>query len=237
MKVGLKIFYGYEMDKLRPFLDSIDFVEVMAIEGNDYSFLKEINLPFVIHNQHHAFGVNPANPSKLLSNKSSLDFSIKLADKMDAKTIILHPGFYEDNNCSEDTFFDLLKDYNDKRIILENLNFNSHGFENQGYDYKSMKLLMDKTKKGMCLDFEHACLSAFRLNKDMIGFVKEIMALKPRHFHMSNMTFNPMKNHLHFSDGELPLAKLKKMLSNNDLISIETDKDEKSWKDIEFLRN
>ncbi len=62
MKIGVKTYDNPLF--LKEFVDKVDFFEVMAIEGKDYSFLKSFNKPVVVHAQHDSFGINNADKSK-----------------------------------------------------------------------------------------------------------------------------------------------------------------------------
>ena len=67
MKIGIKTFDDALL--LESLKEKADFIEVMAIEGNNYDFLKKFSLPIVIHAQHEVFGIN--NPSLTLIQLSS----------------------------------------------------------------------------------------------------------------------------------------------------------------------
>ncbi len=92
MKIGVEIFYNAEFADY--FKDKADFLEVMAIEGKDYSFLEDYPLPIVIHAMHHSFGINAADKNLFEKNLASINLAISLADCFDAKKIILHPGIF-----------------------------------------------------------------------------------------------------------------------------------------------
>ena len=119
MKIGVKTFDNRNF--LKPFENQVDFFEIMAIETNKYDFLKEFKLPMVIHSQHGVFGVNSADKTKEERNLKSINFARKIADKVNSKKIILHPGELEDENCSKEQAIKFIKTLDDKRIIIENV--------------------------------------------------------------------------------------------------------------------
>ena len=73
MKIGVKTFDSEKF--LKHLENKVDFFEIMAVQKNDYSFLKNFSLPMVIHAEHHDFGVNPADISRQEQNLKSINFS------------------------------------------------------------------------------------------------------------------------------------------------------------------
>jgi hypothetical protein len=98
MKIGIKTYENYQF--LKHFESKCDFIETMAIETKDYSYLEEFKIPIVIHAQHHKFGINDADKTKHEKNTSSIKFALDLANQNKSKKIIVHPGELMDNNCS-----------------------------------------------------------------------------------------------------------------------------------------
>ncbi|MFC1723391.1 TIM barrel protein, partial [Nanoarchaeota archaeon] len=237
MKVGIKVYFPSELKFIKRF-PSIDFVEIMAVVGHDYSKFKDLNIPIIIHNQHSRWGVNMADPQKRKHNAKSLNYSIKLADMFEAKHIILHPG-QQFPGCSEEELHYQLSRFPDKRIILENLPSPYGGIKRFGYDYKSMKRILKTNKRRMNLDFPHASETATRAGKKPIPFIKKLMTLKPAHFHMSDTRLQSLRDmHLHLQEGNLPLPRFKKLLPPRAWITLEVDHNyNKTKHDIEFLKN
>ncbi|MEM5792788.1 MAG: TIM barrel protein [Candidatus Aenigmatarchaeota archaeon] len=238
MKIGLKIYPYKENYKFaKKFCDLVDFIEIMAIPGEDYSYLDKFNLPVVVHNMHEGLGINLANPDKRKINRESLDFSTQLADKFDSKFIIVHSGKGENEKCSKEELIEELNLYRDKRIVLENCVFREKEVA-YGYDFISMKNIISKTKSGLCLDFPHAYLSAHFLKRDPIKLIKDLTKLKPKIFHISNMyKEEAIDSHNNLCDGNLPIEDLLKFVGKN-YVTMETNHDlEKTKMDIIFLRN
>ncbi len=240
MKIGIKI-YRPERDYLNRILKHVDFIEVMAVEGESYRLLEGIDIPFVIHMEHYNFGVNPANPSLEKRNRKALDFALSLADRLNSETVIMHPGFLENKNCSESHSLDFIRNILDSRIIVENMPCRSLGIGLRilASTPEDMKRMMKETGKGFCFDFGHAGAAACFLKKDHVKFAGEFMKLKPRHFHVSDGKTNiPKDMHLHLGDGNLNLAAFRRMLPKNAWVTVETGKEsiEKQIRDIEFMR-
>ena len=93
MKIGVKTFD--DTNVLKHFEDKADFFEIMAIRGKDYSFLKKFSLPLVIHKEHQNFGINIADKTKQKINLESVNHAIKIADMVNSKKLILHPGLID----------------------------------------------------------------------------------------------------------------------------------------------
>ena len=111
MKIGIKTYNNRNF--LEHFKDKVDFFEIMAIESVNYDFIKEFNLPMVIHSQHRLFDINIADKTKHMKNLNSINFARRIADSVNAKKIIIHPGEIENQNCSIETAIEFLKSIND----------------------------------------------------------------------------------------------------------------------------
>jgi len=72
MKIGAKIFGVKDKPFLDKVADKVDFIETMAIQGQDYSFLKNYGKKIVLHAEHQEFGINPADASKHAENIKSI---------------------------------------------------------------------------------------------------------------------------------------------------------------------
>ena len=238
MLVGAKVAEPSAVGFLREVADEADFVEVIAVVGNDYSFIREFDLPVVLHNKHYSRGVNFADPHKDALNRESLEFSLKLADELCARAVIVHPESRENDGCSEDVFARLLSDYPDRRILIESMPYDLRGRSFFAYDRESMGRLMARTGRGMCLDFAHASEAAHSLGKDPIIFVKELLSLEPAHYHISDTVLAGSEDlHLHLGEGDLPIGQFKRLLPKDAWVTLETPPEGmKTKKDIEYLR-
>lgn len=237
MKIGIKAFDDW------PFIESLqskaDFVEIMAIEGRDYSFFKNIKIPVIIHMMHNRFGINLSDPTKEEKNISALKFATALADKTNAKKIIVHPGPLENSNCEMDIAERFLKKINDKRVILENHSDYRRLFPKLSFiEPNEVASFLRKTNKEFCLDINHAISYAIAEKVDYLSFLKEFLKLNPIHFHLGGQKFNPYQEHLDFSDSDINLNEIFKILPSDAEVTLEVSKEvDKTAKDIDLIRN
>ena len=231
MKIGVKT-YG-EVSFLKKFESNVDFFEIMAVQKNNYSFLKELKKPIIIHAQHQAFNVNNADKSKEKINKDSINFAVKIADMAGAEKIILHPGIISDENCSEENSINFIKNLKDNRIIIENL----PGKDSLCKTPEETKEFLKKTKKGLCLDINHAIEIAVSMNEDYIEIIKEFIKLKPIHYHIGGQKITANQTHLCLKESDIELEKIMKMIPKNAEITLETEVDvKKTEEDIKIIK-
>lgn len=234
MKLGVKTFN--EENFLKPFKDKADFFEIMAIQDEDYSFLKEFSLPIVIHAQHQIFGANNADKTKIKKNTDSINFAINLANEYKADKIILHPGLIADENCSIEQAIYFFKLINNKKILVENLIIR----DKKGLcaTPEEMKMFLKETKMGFCFDINHAIETAIYLNKDYIEFIKEFIELKPAHYHLGGQNIKQKKEHIDFKESDIDLKKILELIPKDAEITLEVSTDiEKTKEDLEIIRD
>jgi sugar phosphate isomerase/epimerase len=241
VKIGVKIW------RVTPDLKELiergrpDFIETMAIVGEDYSPLKGYGLPVTIHAEHIHFGVNQADPLLIGKNTKSLDFALKTADMLGSDVIVLHPGALMNHGCSMQAAIDFIKGAYDPRIIVENMpNYTSGGGKilNVGSGIKEMKQILSATKAGFCLDIDHAAVAATDSGLEYMKVIREFMALNPDYFHVSDTTLKSKQgDHLHLGEGELDMLGMKKLLPKGARVALETPVDvDGRIRDIKFLR-
>ncbi len=236
-KIGIKIFPNgkafYEV--MEPY---IDFVEIMAGEGAEYTWLQKRTKPIIIHHEHDGFGVNHANPEKKKKNLAATNWAIYLANKFNAEKIIVHAGHIESKECSLKEVIAQLEPVWDKRIIFENLITVANGHYMFCYNKKDLQLLTKTFKTGICLDLSHAIISGIEMHKNPEYFLKELQVLPILHGHVCDGHLEtPIDQHIHIGDGNFPLKEYLKYIPKNRDITVETPKNiEKAKKDIAFLR-
>ena len=142
MKIGVKTYNNPEF--LKELENKVDFFEVMAIRNNNYDFIKEFSLPIIIHAEHQSFEINNADKNKIDLNQESINFAIKIANSCNAKKIIIHPGTTNNNTSSKEQAINFLKNFNDTRILIENLISSNNSL---GYSPNEIEEFMIKTKK------------------------------------------------------------------------------------------
>lgn len=243
MKVGVKIWpdkteYAYEI------AEHVDFIEIMAERGCDFSFLDDIDLPFVVHAEHGLLGVNYADSAKWDDARQSIGFAIRLADRLGARMIIVHPGYLDGVPTSKvENAIEFLKDIKDGRILLENLllkeNFKGKLLECPFSTPEMMDFVLKASGKGFCLDLSHIQVTASILGLNYIELLGKFMQLAPRHFHAcGGVEGEPKDMHLHLWEGNLNIEAFKRMLPKTAWITLETPCDlEGQLKDIEMMRS
>jgi len=204
---------------------------------------KNHNIQFIIHCPHFAHGFNLAKSEKRESNLKIYNEVKQFADNLDSQYIIFHGGVdgHIEETATQLTYI------NDKRALIENKPFlaipKMGGKFCRGYNPEEIKLVMDKTNCGFCLDIGHASCSAISQGKNIYDYCNEFMILKPKMFHLTdneNLT-SPYDSHLHLGEGELDINKIKQILPNNAIITLETDKNSKDnlndfIKDSNYMR-
>lgn len=243
MKIGVKVWpeqaeYAYRIAK------HADFVEIMAKRGEDFSFLDDIGLPFVVHAEHGLLGVNYADNAKRDDAHKSISFAIQLADRLDARTIIAHPGYLDGAATSRlENAIEFLSCIRDGRILLENLllkeNFKDKLLECPFSMPERMDFMLKAAGKGFCLDFSHANVTASFLGMNYIELLEKFMELRPRHFHAcGGVEGEPKDMHIHLWEGNLNIGAFKRMLPKDAWVTLETPCDlEGQIKDIEMMRS
>lgn len=233
MKLGVKTFEDGNF--LRHFKDKADFFEVMAIQEADYSFLKEFNLPLVIHAQHQNFNINNADKTKIKENTDSINFAISLANEYKADKIIIHPGEITDKNCSIEQAISFFKSIKDKKVLIENLLGHKTGL---CATPEEIKIFLKETKTKFCFDINHAIETAVYLNENYIDFIKKFIELKPAHYHLGGQNIKQKKDHINFKESDIDLKKILELIPKNAEITLEVSTDiEKTKEDLELIRN
>lgn len=226
MKIGIKIFTEKDEPLLKKLLQKTDFIETMAVQGQDYSFLKNYSRKIVIHAEHQQFGVNPADSSKTEENLKSINFAVELANSLNAEKIICHPGFIANKNCSEKNAIDFFKKINDKRVIIENmhsLGYNINPITALCTTPESTEKFLKQTGNGFCLDISHAVVAALLLKKKNYNeFITPFFKLKPLHFHFSDVSIKKILDHLALGEGNLDIESYKKLIPENAEVTLET---------------
>ena len=128
----------------------------------------------------------------------------------------------------------------DDRIILENPSFTAFGSELKpvARNFEEMKELLKRTRRSFCLDFANASVTAYGLGIDYIKFIKKLLSLKPKVFHINDSRIKSRENlHLHLGEGDLDLGEFKKMMHRNSFATITTTTDfNKQLRDIKFMK-
>lgn len=194
-----------------------DFHEKIANEFN--------GLKVIIHAPHAKFGIDTGNPELFVQNQKKLSDSQKYADLLKSEIIILHPGFNEGEQYVAETARQF-KAFNDRRLAVENLPYlcTATGKYLHGTSPQQIKQIMTESGCRFCLDFSHAICAANSYKRDKIEDLQAYQALKPVMYHMCDDDWNGIRDdHLHYSEGNYPLAMLLNDYTNSDtFITMET---------------
>ncbi len=243
MKLGIKIYRISDRDMSKIIEQTKpDFIETMAIEGEDYSGLKEFGLPVTIHCQHTMFGVNLANPLIEDRNRKAVGFAIKTADMLEAGTIVIHPGYMDNHSCGYEQLLSFLKSAYDPRIAIENMpNTMNIGKDvmNLGHEPKDIMNIISETGVGFCLDIPHAVAAAAGTEKYYKDILREFLSIKPTCFHLSGTVVGQtVDKHLHLDEGDLDIGMVKKMLPKDAWVTLEVPTDTEGMaRDIAIMRS
>jgi endonuclease IV len=238
MKIGVKLWADHK-DYAKKILPHVDFFEVVAEAGKNFSFLSAIKKPVIIHAEDFSFQTNLANPENNAISKDYLQFALDLQKKINASYVILNPGIRFNNKCTIQNHIDLFKKLPVKKILFENqppLKNRTYPFFCRTYD--DLYDMCRKTGAGFCFDFDHAYASAFFFERDPVKFCKDILDLRPKHIHISNgKNASYIDYHLHFHEGDFNMMQMKELLPSDVWITVDTANDlDQQIEEIKFLR-
>ncbi len=221
MKIGVKIF-PQDLDYIPDIAKHCDFLEVMAIPGSDFKILKKFHENFSIHVAHERWGSNLANPVKKKTNDICSKAASDAADILDADNIVIHPGFIESKSCTADEVIESLAKL-DSRFIVENMPpFSMHDCQHIGSTVEELSRIMSASNKGLCLDVVHAACFAYKEKMDYLDFLKQLLKLKPKYFHIYNTKEGIKDQHSHLKDGYLDIEKIVGILPDDAMLLLET---------------
>jgi endonuclease IV len=219
--------------------DIFQYVELMPVPDTDISPFFKVNIPYVIHVTTETYGVNIADRNKQRFNMETLDVCREWADKLEAKYLVLHPG-YGSINCAAE----FLEKIEDERILIENMP--KIGINNEkmvGCTVEQLSRLMNDGL-GLCLDFGHAIKAATSLKKDCREYVEELLKLTPSMFHVSDGKLNYEKDeHLHVGEGDFDFSFLAGCIERSEsrYVTLETPRSlaslDEDYRNLEKLKS
>ena len=226
IKFGLKLWSTNSklLNEAKELIENglFQYIELTLIPNTKIApFLKtKTKVPYIIHITTEKYGVNIADKEKEEFNLKTIDNCIEWADKLDAKYLILHPGFGLIGNAMK--FLEMIED---KRILIENMP--KVGLNNEkmiGYTPEQIKKLIDN-KFGLCLDLNHVIKAAVSLRRPYKEFIKEFLRSNPKMFHISDGKLNNEKDeHLNIGEGDYDFGFLISCIkrSNSKYVTLET---------------
>ncbi len=132
----------------------------------------------------------------------------QFADFFHSEYIIIHPGRGND----KDTVIKNFLGFGDARLVIENVPLKplSGGDGLYGYNFERLRELLAATGSGFCLDFTHAIKSAASQRIDARYFIKRLLSLNPRVFHLSDGHSSiEHDEHLNLGEGDFDLGFVK----------------------------
>ena len=237
---GLKV---YSID----FIKNIEFVKdaEKALKEGKFGYMELFALPdsfdktkeavvalrsikTIIHAPNAPFNFNTSDPSLFKENQHKLYDSQQFADMLDAKMIILHPGFGHDEAGFNENIRQF-RAFNEQRLTVENLPLicSSTKHELQGVTPQEIKRFQEEVGCKFCLDFSHAICGANSYKRDVYEVLDEFRVLKPDMYHLCDGDMADIDDaHLHYGEGNYDLKRLVlDYTSENALITMETGHD------------
>ena len=239
IKFGIKLWSTNSdlLDKAKELIENnvFQYIELTPIPNTKITPFLVYNLPYIIHITTERHGVNITDKEKKEINLKTIDNCIEWADKLNAKYLILHPGFGVIDDTTE-----FLNNINDRRILIENMPKVGINDESMiGYTPEQLKGLMGGGF-GLCLDLNHAIKAAISLKTPYKRFVEEFLKLMPQLFHISDGNLNNEKDeHLNIGEGDYDFEFLMRCVKRNEFkyITLETPRNSKSFdNDINNLK-
>lgn len=202
IKLGLKLWSTNcnFLDKASRLIknNAFHYIELTPIPNAKIAPFLKCDVPYIIHIPTEKQGSNIAERGKKSFNIKIIDECVRWADKLDAKYLILHPGFGLIDDAVE-----FLGGINDKRILIENMPKVGLNDENMIGCTPEQIATLTRNKFGFCLDFGHAIKAAVSLNRRYKELVEEFLELNPSMFHISDGRLSSEKDeHLNIGWGE-----------------------------------
>lgn len=222
LRMGLKLWSSNVdlVDEAKKLISDgvFDYIELTPVPGSDISPFVGLGLKFVIHVTHERFGFNIADPKKRDFNLKVLENCIDWADRLDAKHLIVHPGFGDIQNS-----LDLLSSVEDERILIENMPKDGLGGEVMvGYTPEDVRRLLGG-RFGFCLDFGHAIKASHSIGVGYKKMLEAFMGLGPQHFHLhGGDSKKGMDEHLSLGEGDFDLKYIVSLLDADSTVTLET---------------
>lgn len=247
MEVGVKLWTTNPPEQFKQAAEFADFIEIMPVDLESLDRLPATKLNYNVHVPHERFGFSPAidmeKSSKLLQQ------AVTAAKKLKAETIVMHTGCLKEAPTKQMTdkaieaAARLARTAQHGRLLIEN-SIPKDRFRDGSerhficYNYEQLKTVMEASGAGLCLDFEHAAITAHQLGLDYRQLVSQLMKLKPEYFHLSGTRLKENGHHLSIFEGDLDLNYTKQVLQKaGKPVCLETPLDtEQRRKEVEFLK-
>jgi RimJ/RimL family protein N-acetyltransferase len=233
-QIGLKLWSTntdhYLQEAKRLYADKVfSYIELYIVPDTleRISLWKEAGMPFILHNAHFMQGFNLAKKECEERNYDIYRQTRQYADELNAKYIIFHGGI--DGSVEETARQMALLE--EPRALIENKPYRAlpnrmGGKICRGYNFDELRLVMDKTGCGFCLDFGHAVCAANSMKRETYEYIGELFKLNPAMFHLTDVDDmnSEYDSHPHLGSGKLAITRIAAMIPCDAIITLETDK-------------
>ena len=189
----------------------------------DYSQENDVTL-----HVHAPYYINLAGDEELDSSFEKILFSARLADKMGAKTVVTHPGYYGENS-EKKTLKKIIKNTKKLHSILKKEKIKAKiGLETMGKQkvFGSLEEVIEvcSNVKGVIpvIDVAHIharCNGCLKRREDFEGIFEKLKTLKLKHYliHVTGVMYENGNEqyHLPIKKGDMPLTPLIDVVLDN----------------------
>ncbi|MCK4589145.1 MAG: TIM barrel protein [Nanoarchaeota archaeon] len=223
--------------------DLFQYIELYVVpesfDANKLTALKGFSI--IIHAPHFQHNFNLSKFNLKENNKKIFQEVKKVADFFDSKFIILHPGVGGDIRST----ITQLNELGSNKILIENMP--KIGLNKEiliGFNLDEIKEIIQSGDFNFCLDLAHAIKSAISQNLDYKHYIKQLLQLNPKLFHISDgNTGNGEDEHLSLGKGNFDLKFLKRCIEESEakMVTLETPKRNffsltEDVKNVEYLK-
>ena len=250
-KLGLKLWsintdYYYD-EAVKLYNERVyDYIELYVVPDSTKHLTRwmALEIPYVIHAPHFAHGFNLAKNEKEASNSEIYKEVKEYADSLMTDSIIFHGGI---DGSIEETSRQLIN-FGDPRALIENKPYRAlpqmGGGLCRGYSLDEIRYVIDVVGCGFCFDIGHAICSANSQKIEPYAYIEAFMGLNPNMCHLTDIEdlSDEYDKHLHIGEGELDIAKVLSIISENTMVTIETVKNSKVSlddfvEDVDLIKN
>lgn len=231
-RIGLKLWnintdYYYD-EAIKLYNNKVfDYIELYVVPGH-LDLLdkwKRIGIPFDIHAPHFAHNMNLSKKEFEKSNYLKYAEVNEYANLLNANIIVFHGGI---NGDYKETARQI-KNFNDKRILIENKPYQPLRMIGNnrcvGSKYDEIKYIIEETGCGFCLDIGHAICSANSQGIEPYSYIKKLVTLRPKRIHLSDIDItSKYDQHLNYGDGNVDFTRVLSVIPKDINITIETKK-------------
>jgi len=206
------------------------YVELFTVPGtlDTIPMWRDLGIPYILHAPHSASGLNLGDRDKRSAN-------LELAQEVDSffsallpEFVIFHAGVGDDLEepvlqikSFKSRFPDMYK-----KILVENKpKLGLRAERCLGSSSEEIRFIIEGTKCGLCLDFSHAICYSIAAKKNWKSTITNLLAFKPKMFHLCDGAFSAEDTHEHLGCGEFDLLYLTGLIRRNQCVTLETKKD------------